>query len=104
MVQQQGKIVSQSNGKLYNFMKYKEKKPFFLNPMKITLDNQMKDTYYIVKNVVYNKKQILALKKEQDSKTIYLVEASIEDGQLMHISKLPYEYIGDISRMLEGTL
>ncbi|MDQ0199559.1 hypothetical protein [Neobacillus ginsengisoli] len=91
-------------GMLYNFMEFKKKKPFFKNPIKITIGNPLNDTYYMLKNIVYNEKQILALKKEQDSNMIVLVEAKIEDGQLIKISRLPDDFIGGISWMFEGML
>ncbi len=72
--------------------------------MKITMGNPTNDTYYLVKNVVYKGKQILAMKQILDSNTIILVEAKIEDGQLIHISKLSEEFLGDISGMLERTM
>lgn len=85
-------------------MEYKNKKPFFNKPLKITIDNPIKDTYYLVKNVVYKEMQILALKKEQDEKIIVIVEAKIMDGQLKYISMVPDEFLGDISGILAGSL
>lgn len=89
------------NGPLYDFMEYKKWKPFYRKPIKITIGNTINDTYYMVKNVVYQGIQILALKKEQDSNTIFLVEGKIEDGKLTYISMLSDEFLGDISKMLE---
>jgi hypothetical protein len=92
------------NGKLYEFMEYKKWKPFFRQPIKITIGNKINDSYYMVKNVVYKEKQILALKKEQDPNTIILVEGTIEDGKLLYISMISDEFMGDIGRMLEGNI
>lgn len=91
-------------GKIYNFVEYKQKKPFFQKPVKITVETHPNDTYYLIKNVVYKEKQILALKNEMDPNTIILVEAKIKDGKLKYISMLPEEYLGDISGMLRGTI
>ncbi|CAH2712894.1 hypothetical protein BACCIP111895_00027 [Neobacillus rhizosphaerae] len=104
MIVQQGITANRRNGKLYNFMEYKKMKPYFVKPIKITMGNPINDTYYLVKNVVYKGKQILAMKQILDSNTIILVEAKIEDGQLIHISKLSEEFLGDISGMLERTM
>lgn len=81
-------------------MEFKKKKPFFKNPINITIGNPINSTYHMVKNIVYNEKQILALKTDRDSDTIVLVEAKIENGQLTQISRLPEEFLGNISRML----
>lgn len=88
-----------SYGKIIDFAKHKEKRPFFQNPIKIQVETPTFDTYYMVKNVVYKEKQILVLKKEMDSNTLFLVEAKIIDGQLKNISMLPNEYLGEISGM-----
>lgn len=85
-------------------MEYKNRKPFFRKPIHITVSTTMNESFFMVKNVVYKGKQILALKKEQNPNTIILVEAKIEDGQLKSILMLSAEYLGDISRMLEGTI
>lgn len=104
MIRQQGLTDKRMVGKLYNFMEYKKKKPFFVKPIKISIGNSINDTYYLVENVVFKGKQILAMKQKQDPNTIILVEAKIEDGQLIHISKLSEEFLGDISGMLERTM
>ncbi len=75
-----------------------------MKPIKITIDVPIRDTFFMVKNVVYKEKQILALKKEQDPNTIVLVEATIENGKLSYVSRIPDEYIYDITRMIEGTI
>jgi len=92
------------NSNLYQFRDYKKKQPFFKSPIKISIDTPLGDTYYMVDNVVYREKQILALKKHQESRTIYLVEATIEDGQLASISKLSDEYLAEVTRLIERTL
>lgn len=92
------------NGNLYYFRDYVKKRPFFKSPMKILIDTPCGDTYYMVNNVVYKDKQILALKKDQDSQTIFLVEANIEQGQLASISKLSDEYLGEVVPLFEETL
>jgi predicted RNA methylase len=104
MNQQQVMSSERMNVRIYDFMEYKKKQPFFMKPIKITIGNPINDSYYMVKNVVYKGKQILGLKQEQNPNTIVLVEAKIVDGQLIHISKLPDELLRAISRMLEGTL
>jgi hypothetical protein len=93
-----------TNGKLHIFMEYKNREPFFKEPIKITMGTPLNDTYHMVKNVVYHGKQILALKHDQNPNTLVLVEAKITDGQLIHISKLPVDLLSDISRMVEKTL
>jgi hypothetical protein len=103
MIWQQGMTDKRMVGKIYNFMEFKKMKPFFLKPIKITIGNPLNGTYYMVENVAYKGKQILAMKQKQDSNTIILVEATIEDGQLIHISKVSEEIFGDISRMLKKT-
>jgi hypothetical protein len=100
MIQQQLRTNKQTVGKLYNFLEYKNKKPYFIKPIKITVGNLSNDTYYMIRNVVYEEKQILALINEQDPKTIVLVEAIIEEGQLKCISKLPNEFLGDVSKLI----
>lgn len=100
----QHRINNDKDGKVYDFMEYKNNRPFFQQPFKIKIEHPTTETYYVVKNLVYNKKQILALRKEQDPNTIVLVEAGIENGQLMHLLMIPDEYIGDIGKMLEGTI
>ncbi|NRD79402.1 hypothetical protein HPT25_18735 [Bacillus sp. BRMEA1] len=98
-------MIGQNIGnKVYNFIEYKKNKPFFLKPMKIMVETPEKDTYYLIKNVVYKGKQILALKKDNDPNTIILVEANIHDGQLKYISMLPDEYVKDICGILKGTI
>lgn len=104
MIQQQGITDNRMYGKLYNFIEYKNGKPYFEKPIKITIGNPINDTYYLVKNVVYKEKQILAMKQKQDSNTIILVEAKIEDGQLIHISKLSEEFLGDVCGLFERTM
>jgi hypothetical protein len=104
MIRQQFPTDERTNGKLYNFMEFKKKKPFFMKPIKITVGNPINDTFYMMENVVYKGRQILALKQEHDAKTIVLVEANIEGGQLIHISMLPKDFLGDISRMLKGIM
>jgi hypothetical protein len=93
-----------TNGKLHFFMDYKNREPFFKQPIKIRLGTPLNDTYHMVKNVVYHGKQILALKHDQTPDTIVLVEAKIIDGQLIHIAKLPVDLLVDISRIVETTL
>lgn len=86
-------------GKLYHLLDYKRKRPFFTQPMRITIDDPIIRTYYLVKNIVYKDKQILALKGEEDPDTIILVEAIIEEGQLKYISMLPEQILKDIGKL-----
>lgn len=104
MVREQLLIDKQKGGTVFNFLDYKSRKPFFMEPMRITVENLHNSTYLMVKNVVYKEKQILALKNELDPNNIVLVEGKIKNGQLINISKLPEEYLGEISRILVGTL
>lgn len=90
-------------GKIYSFLEYKNRKPFFLDPINIKVGNPINETYLLVKNVVFKEKQILALQRERDTNTVILVEAKIENGKLTYISKLRDEYFGDVSKMLIGT-
>jgi hypothetical protein len=89
---------------LYHFRDYRNKRPFFKSPMKILIDAPYGDIFYMVNNVVYKDKQILALKKEQESLTIFLVEAKIEDGQLASIIKLSDEYLEEVVTLLEDII
>ncbi len=86
-------------GKLYHLLDYKRQRPFFTQPMRITIDDPKSRTYYLVKNIVYKDKQILALKGEEDPDTIILVEAIIEEGQLKYISMLPKQILKDIGKL-----
>lgn len=97
-------VTTHKTGKLYNFSDYKTKKPIFMNPMKISIAHPIYETFYMVKNVVYREKQILALKKEQDPHTIVLVEGKIENGKLTYVSMIPDEYMGEIARIIEETI
>ncbi len=92
------------NGNLYQFRDYKKKQPFFKSPIKILMDPSFGESYYLVDNLVYREKQILALKKHQESRTIILVEANIENGQLASISKLSDEYLTEVTRLMERTM
>lgn len=104
MARQKWKTKETIIGNVYDFLEYKQKKPFFQKPMKITVKTPANDTYYMLKNVVYKDKQILALNKETDPDSIILVEAKIKDGQLKYISMLPDDDLGDLSGMLKGTI
>jgi hypothetical protein len=95
MIQQQ--LRTHRDGKLYNFMEHKSRKPFFTQPLNITVGNPLNKTYYLLKNVVFKGKQILALMNEQDPKTIVLVEAKIEEGQIKYISMLSKEVMDEVS-------
>lgn len=104
MFLQQFKTDERANSKILNLMEFKMKKPFFKHPIKITLGYPINCSYYIVKNVVYMGKQILAMKQENDTNTIVLVEGKIENGQLTCISMLTEECLGDVSKILEGAI
>jgi hypothetical protein len=104
MFLQQIKTDERANSKILNLMEFKKKKPFFKHPIKITLGYPINRSYYIVKNVVYMGKQILAMKQEHDTNTIVLVEGKIENGQLTCISMLTEECLGDVSKILEGAI
>lgn len=104
MVRQQTRTYDHKNGNIYNFIEYKRKKPFFDKPMKITVGDPINDTYYMVENVFYKGKQFLALNTEHDRNTIVLVEAKIENGKLMYISKLTEDVLVDISSIFEAQM
>jgi hypothetical protein len=96
---------NRNRGQLCNFNDYKKNKPFFKNPIKITVGkNHKNDTYYMFKNIVYQGKQILALKQEQDPYTILLAEGKIKDGKLQCLSKLPKESLNDIRTLIEESI
>lgn len=99
MTSQQDTKYQPSYGKIIDFTKYKDKRPFFQKLVKIQVETPALVTYYIVKNIVYNEMQILALKKEIDANTIFLVEAKIKDGQLKYISRISNECLSEISGM-----
>lgn len=94
----------QSSGKIIDFIKYKEKRPYFQKPIKIVVETPIFETYYMLKNVVYREKQILALKKDMHSHTIFLVEAKISDGQLIKLIKLPNDYLTKVSELISEEL
>ncbi|MBL4952944.1 hypothetical protein JK635_12045 [Neobacillus sp. YIM B02564] len=88
-------------GKLYHFIDYKKKQPFFQQPIRIFIDDPVIKSYFMIKNLVYRDKQILVLKTEEDPSTIVLVEAIIEDGQLLYLSMLPEMIMKDLCSLLE---
>ncbi|MEH7505253.1 hypothetical protein V7152_25180 [Neobacillus drentensis] len=104
MFLQQIKTDERVNSKILDFLEFKKKKPFFMKPIKVTIGYPINCSYYIVKNVVYMGKQILAMKEENNNGTIVLVEGKIENGQLTCVSMLSEECMGDVSRMLEGAI
>lgn len=104
MIRQKANLQSGNNCKIFDFIEFRRNKPFFLKPIKITVGNPINTSYSMVKNLVYKGKQILALKQEQQPDKIFLVEAKIENGQLIHISMVPDHIIGDISRMFRETV
>ncbi|AGK55375.1 hypothetical protein B1NLA3E_18155 [Bacillus sp. 1NLA3E] len=89
-------------GQIYDFMEFKKRKPFFHEQMNIKIGYPINETYILVENLVYKEKQILILKQDLDAKTIILVEAKLNGGQLQYISKLSEESIQDVSRMLKN--
>jgi hypothetical protein len=104
MFLQQVRKKDQSNHKILDFLEFKSKKPFFIKPIKVTLGYPINSSFYVVKNVVYMGKQILAMKEELETNTIVLVEGKIENGQLTCVSMLSEECLGDVSRLLEGAI
>lgn len=93
------------HGQIYNYFDYKRNKPYFKYPIKITVgSNHVNGTYYMLKNIVYKGKQILALRKEQEPNTIFLAEGEIKDGQLQYLMKLPDDSLSEIRVLLEGTI
>jgi hypothetical protein len=102
--QQQFFSYKQSECKFYHFMDYQLSKPFFKNPIQITVGDPLNETLFMVKNVVYKEKQILALKRNEELNTVLLVEAKIENGQLNYISMLPDDLVVEISKILEDRI
>jgi hypothetical protein len=95
-------INERNQTKIYHLMDYKIHRPFFLEPLKITIGNPLNETYYMIKNIVYREKQILALKRDEEQNTIILVEAKIEDGKLTYISMLTDDVLMDVSEIIEN--
>ena len=91
-------------GIIYNYIDYKKRAPFFREPKRITLATSPNESYLLVKNIVYKEKQILALKNEQLPDVIFLVEAIIDNGKLISVSKLPDDYINSVSKMMEDLI
>lgn len=89
-------------GKLYSFIELKKRQPFFKKAMKIMLGSPINETYHMVENLVYEGKQILALKQENNLNTIVFVEAKIEQGQLKSVSMISEEFLGEIQRVLKN--
>jgi hypothetical protein len=85
-------------------MDYKMSKPVFMEPLKINVGDPINGSFYMMKNIVYKEKQILALKREEESKTILLVEAKIVNGQLNYISMLSNDLIIEVSKLLEDCM
>ncbi|MEH7307827.1 hypothetical protein [Neobacillus drentensis] len=104
MFQQQVENEKRVNHKILDFLEYRKKKPFFMKPVRVTIGYPINCSYYIVKNIVYMGKQILAMKEELNTNSIVLVEGQIENGQLTCVSMLSEECLGDVSRMLEGAI
>ncbi|MEH7076572.1 hypothetical protein [Neobacillus drentensis] len=100
----QARTDEQVDTKILDFLEFKKKKPYFIKPIKVTIGYPINSSYYIVKNIVYMGKQILAMQEENKSDTIVLVEGKIENGQLTCVSMLSEEWVGDVSRMLEGAI
>jgi hypothetical protein len=90
--------------KIYHLMEYKIPKPFFSEPLKLTIGNPLNETYYMIKNIVYKEKQILALKRDEDHNTILLVEAQIENEKLTFISMLTDKVLSDVSKIIESCI
>jgi hypothetical protein len=96
---------NKKNGQIYDLNEFRKNKPFFTKPMRITVGhNPVNSTYYLLKNIVYDGKQILALRKEQEPSTILVAEGKIEDGKLQYLLKLPDESLKEITVMLESMI
>lgn len=89
---------------VFDFMRYKKRKPFFKRSSIISIGSPIDHTYVMLKNVVYRDKQILALKSEDDPNTILFVEAVIECGQLKEISKIPEAFMADLIRLFKDDI
>jgi hypothetical protein len=91
---------NQKGAIIYHYKHYKRNRPYFTKPVKITVAEPINGTYFMIKNLVYNQKQILVLKTERSSNTIILVEAKIKDGELKYLSRLSDEMVSEISKLL----
>ncbi|MED3623999.1 hypothetical protein [Neobacillus thermocopriae] len=91
---------NQKSAIIYHYKHYKRNRPYFTKPVKITVDEPINGTYFMIKNLVYNQKQILVLKNERSSNTIILVEAKFIDGKLKYLSRLSDELVSEISKLL----
>ena len=85
---------------IYYFEDYHCQKPFFKQNVKIKVGAAAEDTYYLLKNIVYKQKQILALKRDHENHTVFLVEARIQNGKLTHILQLSEEHQTEIIQYL----
>lgn len=91
------------SGKVYDFIEFRKSKPFFTKPMRITVQsNTLIDTYFLLENIVYKGKQILALINEQSPCSILLAEGKIENGILQCLIKLPDDTLSEISALFNG--
>jgi hypothetical protein len=104
MIQEESKKNRKINGRIIDFMEYKKKKPFFTPPMKIDVGNPINETYQLVKNIQYKDKQIIAMRKEDDPKTIIVVEAKIQDGKIEDISMVPETLLEELKQVLKESL
>jgi hypothetical protein len=91
---------NQKGAIIYHYKHYKRNRPYFTKPVKITVEEPINRTYFMIKNLVYNQKQILVLKTERFSNTIILVEAKFKDGKLKYLSRLSDELVSEISKLL----
>ncbi|WP_147535369.1 hypothetical protein [Bacillus marasmi] len=90
-------------GQVYDLNEFRKNKPFFTKPMNITVgDNMLTETYFLLKNFVYQGKQILVLRNEQDPCTILLTEGEIENGKLKSLLKLQEDSLSEIKALFEG--
>lgn len=98
---QQVETCEQNSTKVFDFLSYKKRKPFFSQPIKIKIGTPLNDTFHLVKNVVYKERQILALRHERELHTLILVEANIQEGKLISVSMLSSELMDQVCSMFE---
>lgn len=93
------------SGQLYDFNEFRKNKPFFTKPMSITIGQYpLIQTYFLLQNLVYKGKQILALTNELEPFTILLAEGKIENGQLQSLIKLSEDSLSEITALFEGKM
>lgn len=92
------------SGRIIDFMEYKKNKPFFTPPMEINVGYPINETYQLIKNIQYKDKQYIAMRKKNDLKTIFIVEATINGGELKNISMVSDTLLEELIIALKDAL